>query len=290
MKINTFNTFKSIAILIAICFLSFGMISSSQADITSLSADASPDWGYGGYVGASLTADEDIMYIDWYIDDKFVKTTMHSNGTRSVYASLDTRTGEIKGVKYEVKAMVYFLYPNYDTATDDVKVFKPVWLWQVGENTGAYGYAEISRFYYDGSQIIMDALIYAHNPTNNPKAQDPENYPLSVLPWFWTQKYPAPNGNAEDERRDTKSIEIIQLGKTSQTYNPGPLTDPDPVTGERKPFTRNVGTIRKDNPVYYKAHAHLQVFDGRNPADNWEVDTQHQTGTAAVTFTWKDGP
>ena len=136
----------------------------------------------------------------------------------------------------------------------------------------------------------MDSYAYAYNPKNNPKAKDPENNPLSVLPWFWTQKYPAPDGNAEDERRDTKPIEIIQVGKTSQYYYPGPNTDPDPVTGERKPFTRDVGTIEKGKPVYYKAHAHLQVFDNRGPADNWEVDTQHQTGTAAVTFTSDDGP
>ena len=137
----------------------------------------------------------------------------------------------------------------------------------------------------------MDAYIYAYNPTNNPKAKDPENYPLSVSPWFWTQKYPAPDGAPEDERRDTKKpIEFIELGEVSQTYYAGPLTDPDPVTCERKPFTRFVGTLGNDEEVYYKAHTHLQVSDGRNPTDDWEVDTQQQTDTAAVTFTGKDGP
>ena len=156
-------------------------------------------------------------------------------------------------------------------------------------HTGAKGYVGISRFYYDGSHIIMDSYARAYNPSNNPKAGDLKKFPLTVLPWFRTHEYPAPDGNAADEHRDTKDSETIDLGEYSQYYYPGPLTDPDPVTDERKPFHRDVGDLT-GRKVYFNAHAHLQVYGTRTGTDDWEVDTQQQTGTAAVTFTWEDGP
>ncbi len=158
---------------------------------------------------------------------------------------------------------------------------KPIWLYEVGPNTGARVSLEISRFYYDGSSIIMDSTIYARNPTDNPGE-------IIVSPWFWTQKYDAPDGRGEDEHRDTKPSEVIAVGETSQYFTPGPNTDPEEELGGGQPFHRNIGTLEKDKEVYYKAHAHLQVDGGG--VDSWEVDTQSQTVTAAVTFTWEDGP
>ena len=278
-----------LAALLFVCFVN----SSDAASITSLSAYATYDWGSGGYVDASLTTDADIYVIDWYIDDTYLKSTFHYHfPTRSVNVSVDTRTGEIKGVKYEIKAVAWLSENNNyvsDIETDTVRMFKPVWLYGVGERTGAWGYAEISKLYYNGTHIIMDSTIYAHNPSNNPKAKKPDDNPMRVAPWFWTQEYPAPDGRGEDERRDTKDPEVIEVGETSQSFTPGTLTDPDPETGERKPFDRFIGTLGEDDEVYIKGHAHLQVSDG-GKVDDWEVDTQSQTITAAVTFTKDDGP
>ena len=125
-------------------------------------------------------------------------------------------------------------------------------------------------------------------PTNNPKAKKPDDNPLTVGPWFWTQEYTAPDGNGGEERRSTKDLKIINVGKGSWS-EPGTLTDPDPRTGERKPFNRWVGSL-KGRKIYIKGHAHLQVWGTRTGADNWEIDTQSQTGTAAVEFTKDDGP
>ena len=61
------------------------------------------------------------------------------------------------------------------------------------------------------------------------------------------------------------------------------------MTDERKPFHRDVGDLT-GRKVYFNAHAHLQVYGARTRIDNWEVDTQQQTDTAAVTFTEHDGP
>ena len=136
----------------------------------------------------------------------------------------------------------------------------------------------------------MDSYIYARNPRNNPKAKDRDEYRLRVSPWFWTQKYTAPNGDfvVGSELRDTKPSELIDLGETSQNFNPGPYIDKENEDDEDVPFDREIGTLEKGEKHYYKAHAHLQVDGGG--VDNWEIDTQSQTGTAAVTFTSDDGP
>ena len=95
-----------IAIIIAIGFCLFGIISNSQSgEITSMSAD---NGASGCYM--SLTADEDIMYIDWYVkqmhphteadsDYEHVHTSMHSHGTRSVYVNICYLEGHIKDRK-----------------------------------------------------------------------------------------------------------------------------------------------------------------------------------------------
>lgn len=203
-----------------------------------------------------------------------------------MYEYLGTFDGNIKGKKYDVRAVVSFVESSDAEGSDTFRVYKPIYLSRTGENTGAQGYAEISSFYYTGSHIIMSSYAYASNPTNNPEAKDPNNNTLRVAPWFWTQKYPAPDGAGGDERRDTKVPEDIEVGETSQYFYAGPHTN------EGLPFDRDIGTLGKGQKVYYKAHTHLHVFtiQGNHKEDHWEVDTQQQTGTAAVTFTAADGP
>ncbi len=292
MKINTFQL---IATLIAICFLSFGMISSSNAaEIIEFPSDTE-DTSYGGYTYHMAYLKTDVPYtaVDWYIGDwQWQESDMGDGVTTTAYfCPYDKIPGVIKGKKYTITAKAWF-EGSHDIKSYTVRMFEPIWLYGTGPNTGARGTVEISRFYYDGSQIIMDAYAFAYNPKNNPKAKKLDYYPLSVLPWFRTDKYDAPNGQVDEEKhhRDTKSIDIIQLGETSPTYNPGPYTDPEPWRGGGKLFDRDVGIIEEGKPLYYNAHAHMQVFDGFKPADNWEVDTEHQTGTTAVTFTSDDGP
>lgn len=79
---------------------------------------------------------------------------------------------------------------------------------------------EIIRHCHNGEDIVMDSYIYARNPRNNPKAKDRDEFRLRVSPWFWTQKYPAPDGKGGDEHRDTKPSELIDLGETSQYFTP----------------------------------------------------------------------
>ena len=297
--------YKSIliaAVLAAFMFVCF--INSSNAQILIVDMYTPSEvydddyFYYFGYVKTDKPYD--IVY--WYIgdpndpDDNFQylgETLGDGVKTRAwFYTDASDCPGHIKGDKYRIGALADY----YDEETEmwwddwesrDFTVYKPISLSETGEKTGAYGYLEISKFYYDGSHIIMNSTIYAHNPTNNPKAKDRDEYRLIVAPWFWTQKYPAPNGQGGNEHRDTKPIEVIDLGETSQYFTPGPNTDPEPWLGGGQPFDRDIGTLEKGKKVYYKAHAHLQV--GGGGVDNWEIDTQSQTGTAAVTFTWEDG-
>ena len=153
-----------------------GVVNNSAADITSLSVYSGTDYGSGGDFYASLSADEDISYIDWYVkqtypkdeadsDYEHVYTSMHSSGTRSVYVYIGSFDGHIKIAEYDIKAEVTFA-DGSDSSTTSTSVSKPA----IGERgykrTGVYGYSELSAHYYDGSYIVMDGYVYAYNSTD----------------------------------------------------------------------------------------------------------------------------
>lgn len=266
MKINTF---KSIATMIAICFLSFGMMSSSQAAITSLSAYGYDDWGYGGNVEASLTADEDIYVVDWYIDDIYIKSSVYYEApTRSVYAYLDTRTGGIKGIEYEVKAIAWYFDENdmfvSDTETDDVRVYAPKFIygvkqpsWEKPNVTGVYGYVELSRHYHDGQNIVVDGYVHAYNGTDET---------CHATSWFRHTEYDA------------------NLFPTGWSKQDPPFNAPNPATpigpgewydnyGSSAISYKVGGDIGEDQVIVLNAHVHLAV-SGNGAQDVWH-ETDH---------------
>ena len=279
------------AILAALLFISF-VNSSGAIEIIGFPSDTE-DTSYNGYTyhGAYVKTDVPIYSVSWSINGKLAYSeTLDSSTDYASYYPYDKIPGIIKGKKYKIEVEVWEWDADDEvfrstTASYTVRMFESIYLSRTGEDTGAQGYAEISRFYYDGSHIIMSSYAYASNPRNNPKAKDPNDNPLRVAPWFWTQQYPAPDGAGGNERRDTKVPEDIEVGETSQYFYGGPHTD------QGLPFDRHVGNL-EGRKVYYKAHAHLHVFtiQGNHKEDHWEVDTQQQTGTAAVTFTAADGP
>ncbi len=187
---------------------------------------ADNDFGDGANATAYVNTDEDIVCIRWSVDDVYSHTTHYGAGTRFA-SEIFTLTGSIKGEKYTIEAEVSFWDGDNcvsDTDSYKFRMFKPIDSPQngPGQNTGASGHAVISSFYYDGSSIIMSSYAYAYNPRNNPKAKDPDDNPLQVLAWFRTQEYPAPDGAAGNEHRDTKDSEIITVGETSKNFTPGP--------------------------------------------------------------------
>ena len=270
-----------VAIAMLCSLFLIGFIVQSDAASASLSVWADDDLGGGGSTQAWLTADEGIDFIDWYIKDgpdsdyEYEKTTMH-NGATSAYEYLGNFTGNIKGKKYGVRAVVSFEESSDEDAYDTFKVCKPEEASNngLGTKTGAYGYAYVSCFYYDGSSVVMSASAYATNPTNNPKAKDPDDNPLKVAVWFRTNQFTGINGREiQPERRDTKPTETVEVGNSSEYYTPnGMIVD------------RWVGTLAKGDKYYFLAHTHVRVFTvkGNHKEDNWEADTEVQE------FTWRD--
>ncbi len=94
---------KLVATLAILSFLfMFGMVKSSHGfEVTSMSAD---NGASGCYV--SLTADENIGLIDWYIDNEHVYTSIHRDGIRSVYENIGYLPGSPFGKTYTIEAFV----------------------------------------------------------------------------------------------------------------------------------------------------------------------------------------
>lgn len=131
---------KPIGIILAMLLSIYliGIVNNSEAaSITYLNVYANTDYGGGSHFNASLFADENINYIDWYVkktypkredgkenDYEHVHTSMHG-GTSSVSVSFGTFDGDIKIAEYDVKAVVAF-EEDSDTNTTKTYVYKPV--------------------------------------------------------------------------------------------------------------------------------------------------------------------
>lgn len=162
----------------SLCFIGF-VVKSEAASITYLSVDSNTDYGYGGDCYASLAADEDIQFIDWYVKQTYptseadseyeiLFTSSHYGGT-SVYVWLGSFDGHIKIAEYDIKAVALFTDAENntfvsDSSTTTTSVYKPVY--EGGYKiTGIYGYSELTAHYFDGSSIVMDGYAWAYNGT-----------------------------------------------------------------------------------------------------------------------------
>lgn len=280
------KTLKLTSIAFAICFLLLGVQKSDAIKITEFPSDTE-DTSYNGYTYhmAYVRTDKPIYHVSWYIDNTHVYgETLDSTTNYASFYPYDKIPGRIQGKKYEIGVKVWEWDADaevFRSATDSytVRMFEPLYLYHAGENTGAWGYAEISKFYYDGSYVVMNSYAYASNPSNNPKAKDPEDNPMQVVAWFRTNQFTGLNGDEiHPERRDTQSPETVKVGQTSQYFSP------DGIADDGDEFDRWVGTkTDRDEPLYFLAHTHLHVYPlkGGKP-DDWEVDT------GVLEFDWTD--
>lgn len=197
----------------------FGMI--SQAEITSLSTSAYLDYGSGGDLWASLTANKDIYVIDWYIDNVKIKTTDHyqSPTISSGHVHLDTRTGGIQGVKYWVKAVAWFSDKENntfvsDTETSDVRVFAPKVISgtkyprgmpEHQRGTGIYGSVELTRHYHDGQNIVVSGSVYASNGTTKE---------LNAASWYRHTRFKIDDGTTLWSVEDPRPSDPLPSGET----------------------------------------------------------------------------
>lgn len=167
---------RSIAITVTIICCLFFINSSNAAEITSLTPlYVGGDYGDGGWVSVRLIADADISYIDWYINGRHEKTTMHSNGTRWVYTSLDGFPGKLKGKKNSITAKVCFWDGDefiFRHRSVEFRVFRPIVVNEVHGTRGQQhpdieGTVLLFRHYHDGSSIVMDGQVVAFSKDNN---------------------------------------------------------------------------------------------------------------------------
>ena len=261
-----------IAFFAIICTLNF--IGIVNAHITSFYVYAETDWGSGAGITGSLTADEGIDKIHWYVGNSDVTTT--HDGATSVYEYLGTFDGHVKSRKYTVDAIVHFADgTTIETATAKCWIGKPIITSFVGPDTGVEGSATVTSQYFTGWAFGFSGSTYAYNGTNRT---------LGATGWFRQQEWDGENGHLVDQKRDdTQPIDNkFKPGETYYVY-PNPMEIEFPQDGPL-----DVGESR-----YFNAHTHLQVYgqiDGLFRVDDWEADTKQQEGDTAVEFTDKDNP
>jgi hypothetical protein len=254
------------------------------------------DWGYP-YFTFYVQTDEPYDRLNWAVYDVETEETHWVGSTEGDgvstyhYFSISDLSGEPKGKKYVIGVIAYQKkriggrdWMSFTIDTYNFRVFKVTTAWNngTGQNTGAWGYVIIKKIYYDGRYIVMDSNAYARNPTDNS---------LIVAPWFRTNEYAGLNGDhIPPEHRDTKPLQTIEPGETSEYASPGPDRQERNDVGELEyagDFNRDIGALTEDSVSrYFLAHAHLQVYttEAQVRIDNWEADTGVQE------FTHKDGP
>ena len=220
--------------------------------------------------------------VEWYINNVYKATSYGSSDnpkTEAYFSPYDKIPGAIKGQKYIIKAVARPMAGDPTgavTATDSyvVRVHEPIVesgiktpSWEKPRITGAYGYVEISRHYFNGTTFVMDAYAYAYNGTDET---------LRAQAWFRQTEYTASDGAVIDEKRDTKDLEDVEAGTMYGSYTP----DSSIVNFD---INRLIG---EDEERYFDAHTHLQVttVEGIFVQDDWEVDT------TILTFTAEDNP
>lgn len=242
---------KSIGIaLVMLLSLCLVIVNKSEAASASLSVSTSDDYGGGGYTYAYVTADENIDFIDWYIDDVYSFTSLHGN-TKNVSEYLGDFDGDIKGRKYNVRAVVSFEESSDDDATDTFRVFAPKMIsgtkYPQGipdheHGTGVYGYVQLSGHYHDGQNIVMSGSVYAWNGT---KAA------LQAESWYRHTEFKDLDGDGLDEtvwtREDPRPLKPLPASDSYYTSGSSMIT---------YPLGRD---IKKDEKIKLNAHVHLAV-------------------------------
>ncbi len=115
----------------------------------------------------------------WYVDGDSKGGTIGDGNSQAHYFGLNL-PGSIKGNTYEIEVFAVGLDPNgnlvlptdnTDTETYDFTVLQPKWETEVHGGGGqqhpdVFGYVELTRHYFDGTNIIMEGYVFANNRSN----------------------------------------------------------------------------------------------------------------------------
>ena len=165
--------------------LLIGINNNSYSDeITSLSATAYTDFGNGGEVWVTVSADTDIYGISVSVkqtypvdeaDDDWIPaySNMYTQGQRTVYPALGAYDGSLKIAEYAIKAEVWFYdadgnpkdVPDTETSTFSVsKTLETTVPTETQKYPDVSGYARLSGQYYSDGDIVMSCYVSAYNP------------------------------------------------------------------------------------------------------------------------------
>ena len=271
---------KSIGIAVAIIcsLLLISIVNSSKADIEIVEMSAS---GYtssdgGTSLSVSVETNEPYDQIDIYFGEELIGQTFSGNEVKtSAHFNLwhNLNDGTVKGREYEIRAEAWRENdgdPSEDTESYYLTLYQPVVTSGIGENTGVYGYAEVSAHYFDGSSFVMSASASAYNGTN---------IELDAAAWFRQQKFTTlANGPGAQEwiKRDPPLDQPIVFDDL-----PSGDTHSDSVDSMVVEYSlgRQIGD---EEVLYFDAHTHLQVngeIAGQHEEDHWEADTGVQEFT-----------
>jgi hypothetical protein len=275
---------KSIGIAVAmLCLLCLIVgVNSSDADIEIVELrsynDTTVEYDYGStYFTFYVRTNEPYGGLLWYVDGDWEWGTLGDRSSQDHYFGLNL-PGSIKGNTYEIEVFAVGIAPNghlvlptddTDTATYDFTVLKPIVIsgfqtpsWEKPRVTGVFGYNELTRHYFDGTNIIMEGWVYAYNQTGED---------CSATAWF---RHTGPNGFQEEHPAPRG---LFGPNQPSRSYGPY----------RAKPMRLNYfvgGPIGENRPHTLNAHIHLQV------TGNGAVDVWHGINGFDTTFTSADNP
>lgn len=267
-----------ISIILFCTIILLGFINTSNADIEieSLYVYSSLTWDGYFIMMVDVQTSEPYHGIDYYLDDTWIDRA-YGDGKRTVdflwYDESDF-WGSVKGTKHTLKLNVMQAAGNDIVFTKTFKVYQPIVTSGYGttslekpRNTGAYGWAEVSAHYFNGTDFVMEASASFSNDSD---------VTLSAQAWFRQNEYILSDPvsgtlTKSGEKRDTKA---------KLTYEPGGYDSWSPNSWVvNYPLGRLI--LPKEN-FYYDAHTHLQVQTvdaGIQVQDDWEADTGIQTFT-----------
>ena len=230
----------------------------------------------GTPLSVSVETNEPYDQIDIYFGEELIGQTFSGNEVKtSAHFNLwhNLNDGTVKGREYEIRAEAWRENdgdPSEDTESYYLTLYQPVVTSGIGENTGVYGYAEVSAYYFDGSSFVMSASASAYNGTN---------IELDAAAWFRQQKFTTlANGPGAQEwiKRDPPLDQPIVFDDL-----PSGDTHSDSVDSMVVEYSlgRQIGD---EEVLYFDAHTHLQVngeIAGQHEEDHWEADTGVQEFT-----------
>lgn len=172
-----YQTYYIYIAITATVFLSLTFVSDSEA-IRIVQMD--PSHGaevnsYGGvnYHTAYVRTTEGLGFVKWYINGGYAYSSYVNFGVTEVYFSPYWLEGNLQGKDYMITAVAYSLEdedgdgnPDTDSRSYQLKVWAPVVIPLVTNETDTSGYVEISKLYYDPNgpgYAICDGYLYLTN-------------------------------------------------------------------------------------------------------------------------------